>query len=116
MSIEILLPKLGLTMEEGEIIEWCKQEGEQISKGDVLYVLETEKISYEFESPATASLVLYYATLVSLSLLEVSLLIFWSQEKTTKIFGTSLRIMLNRNLVVLNHPLGYPVTRPYPSP
>ena len=51
MSIEILLPKLGLTMEEGEIIEWCKQEGEQISKGDVLYVLETEKISYEFESP-----------------------------------------------------------------
>lgn len=52
MSIEILLPKLGLTMEEGEIIEWCKQEGEQISKGDVLYVLETEKISYEFEAPA----------------------------------------------------------------
>ena len=51
MLIEILLPKLGLTMEEAEIIEWCKQEGDQVSSGQVLYILETEKTSFEFEAP-----------------------------------------------------------------
>ncbi len=51
MSVEILLPKLGLTMEEAEIIEWCKQEGDPVSSGEVIYVLATEKTIFEFEAP-----------------------------------------------------------------
>lgn len=51
MSIKIVMPKLGLTMSEGMIVEWCKKEGDQVSKGDTVYILETEKVTYEVESP-----------------------------------------------------------------
>lgn len=45
------MPKLGLTMTEGKVVEWRKKEGDQVAKGEILFVLETEKITYEVESP-----------------------------------------------------------------
>ncbi|MBW1941327.1 MAG: dihydrolipoyl dehydrogenase [Deltaproteobacteria bacterium] len=51
MPLEIVMPKLGLTMTEGLIIGWKKAEGDQVKKGDILFVLETEKVTYEVESP-----------------------------------------------------------------
>jgi pyruvate dehydrogenase E2 component (dihydrolipoamide acetyltransferase) len=51
MPVEILMPKLGLTMTEGFIVEWRKKEGDPVRKGDILFVLETEKVAYEVESP-----------------------------------------------------------------
>ena len=51
MPVEIVMPKLGLTMTEGIIVEWRKKEGDQVKKEEVLFVLETEKVTYEVESP-----------------------------------------------------------------
>jgi len=51
MPVEIQMPKLGLTMTEGLIVEWKKKEGDPVKKGEILYVLETEKITYEVEAP-----------------------------------------------------------------
>ena len=51
MPVEIVMPKLGLTMTEGQIREWKIKEGEEIRKGDILFILETEKVTYEVESP-----------------------------------------------------------------
>jgi len=51
MAIELTMPKLGLTMETGKITEWKKNEGEQVKKGEILLVVETEKITYEVEAP-----------------------------------------------------------------
>ena len=51
MPSEIVMPKLGLTMTEGMIVEWKKREGDPVKKGEVLFVLETEKVTYEVESP-----------------------------------------------------------------
>jgi len=51
MPLDIVMPKLGLTMTEGLIVEWKKKEGEEVKKGDVLFVLETEKVTYEVEAP-----------------------------------------------------------------
>lgn len=51
MPINIVMPKLGLTMTEGLIVEWKKKEGDEVQKGEVLFVLETEKVTYEVESP-----------------------------------------------------------------
>ncbi|MCD6571182.1 MAG: biotin/lipoyl-binding protein, partial [Deltaproteobacteria bacterium] len=51
MAVEIVMPKLGLTMTEGLIVEWKKKEGDEVKKGDVLFVLETEKVTYEVEAP-----------------------------------------------------------------
>lgn len=50
MAVPVTIPKLGLTMEEGTITEWEKKTGDQVSKGDILYTLETDKIANEVEA------------------------------------------------------------------
>ena len=50
MPLEIIMPKLGLTMTEGLIVEWKFKEGDKVKKGDILYLLETEKVTYEVEA------------------------------------------------------------------
>lgn len=49
--MEIVMPKVGLTMTEGTIAEWHKREGERVNKGEPLFTFETEKSSLEYESP-----------------------------------------------------------------
>ena len=56
MPYEILMPKLGLTMKTGTIVNWLKSEGDQIIKKNPLLEIETEKLSYSVESPATGIL------------------------------------------------------------
>jgi pyruvate dehydrogenase E2 component (dihydrolipoamide acetyltransferase) len=46
----ILMPKLGLTMTEGMLIEWKVAPGDRVAPGDVLFVVETDKISNEIEA------------------------------------------------------------------
>lgn len=49
MAIEILLPRLGWTMEEGTLVEWLKRDGDAVQPGDVLYVVESDKSLNEVE-------------------------------------------------------------------
>ena len=50
MRKEVIMPKIGLDMEEGTILEWKKKEGDKISKGEVLLEIETDKAVTEVES------------------------------------------------------------------
>ena len=56
MATNVTMPKLGLSMETGKINEWKVPEGGEIKQGAILLVVETEKITYEVESPATGLL------------------------------------------------------------
>ena len=56
MPVEIVMPKLGLTMTEGMIVDWNFKEGDAVNQGDILFVLETEKVTYEVEAPASGIL------------------------------------------------------------
>jgi pyruvate dehydrogenase E2 component (dihydrolipoamide acetyltransferase) len=51
MITEIIMPKLGQTMEEGTVIEWLKQEGDPVRRGDVLLTIESDKATLEVEAP-----------------------------------------------------------------
>ncbi len=51
------MPKLGLTMSEGLIAEWCVKAGDAVRAGQVLFVVETDKISNEIEAPADGTIV-----------------------------------------------------------
>ena len=51
MAIQVLMPKIGLTMVEGKILEWKKKEGDWVEKGEILFVFETEKVTIEVEAP-----------------------------------------------------------------
>jgi pyruvate dehydrogenase E2 component (dihydrolipoamide acetyltransferase) len=50
MPIEIVVPRLGWSMDEGTFGEWLKRDGEHIKEGDMIFVLEGEKASQEIES------------------------------------------------------------------
>ena len=52
MAREVRLPKLGQTMEEGTIVTALIKEGEKVGKGDVIFEVETDKATFEMESPA----------------------------------------------------------------
>ena len=49
------MPKFGLTMVEGTIQRWFKNEGDAISEGEALFEVETEKVLYEVESTASGT-------------------------------------------------------------
>ena len=50
MSNEILMPALSPTMEEGTLAKWLVQEGDNISIGDLIAEIETDKATMEVES------------------------------------------------------------------
>ena len=51
MIKEIIMPKLGETMEEGYLVSWKKEEGEKVEKGEVLFEVMSDKTNFEVESP-----------------------------------------------------------------
>ena len=53
MAETISMPKLGFDMAEGTLVRWVKNEGENVSKGDVLAEIETDKATVEVESSAS---------------------------------------------------------------
>ena len=50
MPIEILMPALSPTMEEGTLAKWLVKEGDTVSSGDVMAEIETDKATMEFEA------------------------------------------------------------------
>lgn len=56
MSTQILLPKIGFSMNEGTLAEWLIQDGAEVKEGQPLYSLESEKSVQEIEAPASGRL------------------------------------------------------------
>ena len=56
MATEILLPKIGFSMTEGQVAEWIFGNGEDVKEGEVLFLLEADKSTNEVESPASGKL------------------------------------------------------------
>ncbi|MBR0599924.1 2-oxo acid dehydrogenase subunit E2 [Sinanaerobacter chloroacetimidivorans] len=50
MASVLVMPKLGLTMTEGIIAKWHKQEGDSVRAGEILYEVETDKLTNDVES------------------------------------------------------------------
>lgn len=50
MAFEVRMPQLGLTMEEGTIARWLKQEGDTVSAGEAILEITTDKLTSEVES------------------------------------------------------------------
>ncbi|MDR3578069.1 MAG: 2-oxo acid dehydrogenase subunit E2 [Anaerolineaceae bacterium] len=56
MPVEIVMPRMGLTMEEGRVVAWLKQENQPVTAGELLLEIETDKSTVEVESPASGIL------------------------------------------------------------
>jgi pyruvate dehydrogenase E2 component (dihydrolipoamide acetyltransferase) len=56
MTTEVIMPKLGMTMQEGTIVRWLKKEGEWVEKGEPILEIETDKVVMEVEASASGIL------------------------------------------------------------
>ena len=50
MAHEIIMPKAGIDMTEGEIVKWFKKEGDPVTKGEIILEIMTDKTSMELEA------------------------------------------------------------------
>lgn len=50
MAIELKMPALSPTMEEGKLARWLVKEGDEVASGDILAEIETDKATMEFEA------------------------------------------------------------------
>jgi pyruvate dehydrogenase E2 component (dihydrolipoamide acetyltransferase) len=50
VAIPVVVPRLGWSMEEGTLLEWLKQDGDNVRMGDPLFVLESEKAAEQIEA------------------------------------------------------------------
>ena len=56
MALEpVYMPKFGMTMETGLIVEWFVSEGDSVAVGAPIALVETEKVSAELEAPASGT-------------------------------------------------------------
>jgi len=61
VAIELQMPKIGLTMTEGKVIEWAKKVGDRVEAGEVVFVFETEKTTFDVEAPQSGFLAVIVA-------------------------------------------------------
>lgn len=50
MAFKLTLPRLGLTMEAGNVVEWFKKEGDEVKPGDRIFAVETDKAVQDYEA------------------------------------------------------------------
>jgi len=56
MAHEIIMPKAGIDMTEGQIVKWLKKEGDPVSEGEIILEIMTDKTSMEIEAEASGIL------------------------------------------------------------
>ena len=56
MATNVIMPALGIAQETGKLLQWLKNEGQAVTKGEVLMVVETDKATVEIEAPDSGTL------------------------------------------------------------
>jgi pyruvate dehydrogenase E2 component (dihydrolipoamide acetyltransferase) len=56
MAVEMIMPKVDMDQETGTVVEWQKQNGEEVKEGEIILVIETDKVAIDIESPASGIL------------------------------------------------------------
>ncbi|HRJ75785.1 MAG TPA: E3 binding domain-containing protein, partial [Anaerolineales bacterium] len=56
MAKDVIMPALGMAQETGTLIQWLKKQGDNVTKGEPLMEIETDKATVEIEAPASGTL------------------------------------------------------------
>lgn len=56
MATEVIMPKLGVDMQEGQILEWKKKEGDEVKEGEILLEIMSDKTNMELEAETSGTL------------------------------------------------------------
>ena len=52
MAVQVIMPRFGMTQEEGTIVDWIVEQGEHVERGDPLCEVTTDKVNMEVEAPS----------------------------------------------------------------
>src|ERR1700730_11720878 len=55
-AIDVVMPQMGVSVSEGTVTKWLKQEGEQVEADEPLLEISTDKVDTEVPSPASGTL------------------------------------------------------------
>jgi pyruvate dehydrogenase E2 component (dihydrolipoamide acetyltransferase) len=94
MAVQIVIPKLGLSMSDVTIVEWKAKEGEKVEKGCVVLLIETEKTEWNVEAKASGFLHILVQEGVKAKIAQVVGLIAETQEELEKIKKETPRELL----------------------
>jgi len=61
VKVTLKMPRVSMNMEEGTLVAWRKQPGDSFTEGDILYEIETEKVTNEFEAPCSGKMLEHLA-------------------------------------------------------
>lgn len=56
MATTLIMPKVDMDQETGTVVEWIKQEGDEVEQGETILIIETDKVAIDVESPASGIL------------------------------------------------------------
>lgn len=56
MLTEVIMPKAGSEMEEGQIVKWLKKEGDKVEAGEIILEIMTDKVNMEIEAETSGTL------------------------------------------------------------
>ena len=56
MAVEMIMPKVDMDQETGTVVEWRKQNGDQVAEGEIILVIETDKVAIDVEAPGSGTL------------------------------------------------------------
>lgn len=108
MGKEVIMPKLGLTMTKGRIIEWRKREGENVREGEVIAIIETEKLTAEIKAPISGVLLkIYYPPKSEVAVGQIIAYIGEPGEKPPEI---------SERAAIVEKPMPAPEIKPIPTP
>jgi len=57
MKVDVIMPKMGESINEGTIIKWHKQKGDKVEKDEIIFEISTDKVDTEIPSPASGVLI-----------------------------------------------------------
>src|SRR4051812_32545287 len=60
-TVEVVMPPMGDSVSEGSILEWHKQEGDEVSEDETLVEISTDKVDAEVPSPVAGTVVKIHA-------------------------------------------------------
>jgi len=88
VATELIMPKLGLTMTEGTIVNWLKKEGENVTEGEPLVEILSDKSNFELEAPETGVLLkVFYQDGAVVPVVQVIAYIGQPGEKIEKVLA-----------------------------
>src|SRR3546814_2010044 len=103
MPIEIKMPALSPTMEEGTLAKWLVKEGDKVASGDLLAEIETDKATMEFEAVDEGTIRSEEHTSELQSLMRISYAVFCLKKKnTTKCTPSYIRYSTTSNIITHN--------------